>query len=223
MKNIFHVVGTDTDIGKTYATCQLIRYSIKNGINANGIKPVATGTCPITSLNSDAQQLINVNASNLPPEIVNPIVFDDAVAPHIAATYAENLLTKQILKRHVTFSLGTTPHGNVFIEGVGGIMVPLNESETYLDFLKAMPYPIIVVVGIKLGCLNHAQLTILALQQSGLNVAGWVANYIQPDMSYLEENVQFLQDKLTVPYLASIGFNRSICASQALKELLLCN
>lgn len=220
MNKIYHIVGTDTEIGKTYVCCQLINCLNSINLTANGIKPLASGL--INGMNPDVSQLANVNYHKLDLDIINPYRFNDAIAPHIAAKNEAVNLNANILTEKINNSLNNMSNDITLIEGVGGVMTPLNTNETYLDILHANAYPIILVVGIKLGCLNHAMLTVNTLLHQKLPLIGWIANYIDNDMPYANENVIYLQNKLNIPCLAQIKHNSDIEIYPHFKELL-CN
>ena len=107
-------------------------------------------------------------------------------------------------------TVNNTEYDYLLIEGCGGLLVPLNDNETYLDLLKAWQFPVILVVGMRLGCLNHALLTYECLKSSNIPITGWIANYINPQMPYLEDNVNFLIDKLPIPLLATAPYNQEL-------------
>lgn len=225
MKQIYHLVGTDTDIGKTYTTCRLIKYLKQLGYNANGLKPLSSGQIMIDGnyINSDTYQLMCCNQQKLPQEIINPLNFPEAIAPHIAAQLHQQTLSAQLVIEKITNSLNYLHDGYVFIEGVGGVMVPLNDNETYLEVLQQVKAPIIVVIGIKLGCLNHAQLTLKTLSELGLPLAGWIANQVDKTQEYYLENIYYLQNKLPLPLLAQIDHGAELQPTNEFKEIFTCN
>ena len=198
MKRYF-ITGTDTDCGKTYVTRSLLD-SVANSI---AIKPVASGCIRVGEdlVSSDAQQL--QHKSPLTLNEINPWRFKAPVSPHIAAKEEGVSLS---IKEIADYCLNFTRAGfdTLFIEGAGGLIVPLNEEETWIDFLKLTRIPVIVVVGMKLGCINHALLTESALKTHGIQCAGWIANCIDPDMEFLSENCATLKDKLSIPLLSII-------------------
>ncbi|MDD3267064.1 MAG: dethiobiotin synthase [Burkholderiales bacterium] len=218
-KKIFHVVGTDTNIGKTYACCQLVKHLNISGILSNALKPIATGI--VGSVNPDVKEIMDVNSYPLENEVINPFCFKPAIAPHIAASIDGTKLTVNELITHLHSSFESLANSYVFIEGVGGVMVPLNESETYLDLLQKMSEPIILIVGIKLGCLNHALLTLNALKQRNLNVIGWIANCLDANMPYKKENIEYLKNSLNVPCLAEINYGGNLIATTKFSELVI--
>ncbi|WP_298625985.1 dethiobiotin synthase [uncultured Legionella sp.] len=200
MKRYF-ITGTDTDCGKTYVTRKLTEFVP----NSAAIKPVASGCTFIDGelISSDAQELMHT--STLTMQQINPWRFKLPVSPHIAAKQDGTHLSADELAQYCT-RLELPQTDTLFIEGAGGLMVPLNEEETWLDFLKCTEIPIILVVGMKLGCINHALLTSLVLKSNKLSCAGWIANCLDKDMLALEENIQTLKSKLDIPLLATVPF-----------------
>ncbi|KTD75120.1 dethiobiotin synthase [Legionella waltersii] len=204
MKKYF-ITGTDTDCGKTYITNQLNR--LVN--DSAAIKPIASGCDEIDGelFNSDA--LLHQKHSDLPMDLINPWRFKSPVSPHLAAQEACSTLDIQAIASYcLNFSDPTI--NTLFIEGAGGLMVPLNETSTWLDFLKLTEFPVILVVGMKLGCLNHALLTQAVMELNHVECIGWVANCIDPEMLMLDENIDTLKHKLNFPLLGVAPYNQGI-------------
>lgn len=201
----FFVAGTDTDAGKTLASCALLLAAARAGYSTLGMKPVAAGAHNTASgwRNSDALQLMQASTVKLAYEQVNPVCLEVAASPHIAAALAGRKLSVErlggfcrgVLARRADLTL---------IEGAGGWRVPVNEREYMSDLAKALQLPVILVVGMKLGCLNHALLAAEALARDGLVLAGWVANRIDPGFQYHEQNRDTLREQLGAPLLAEI-------------------
>ncbi len=204
MKRYF-ITGTDTDCGKTYVTRKLTEAVP----DSTAIKPVASGCVLIDGelISSDAQELIN--NSSLTMQQINPWRFQAPIAPHIAASQDGVCLDIKALTDYCT-NLDLPNINTLFIEGAGGLMVPLNDEDTWLDFLKNTHIPVILVVGMKLGCINHALLTAMVLKANGIHCAGWIANCLDKDMLVLDENIQTLKVKLDVPLLAIVPFSGTI-------------
>lgn len=206
MKRYF-VTGTDTDCGKTYVTSQLINYYRK----AVAIKPVASGCDKIGTelISSDALELVKNNDLNL--ELINPWRFELPVSPHIAAEREGTIINISELVTYCSeFEL---PHTDtLFIEGAGGLMVPLNNQHSWLDFLTMSKIPVILVVGMKLGCINHALLTASVLKTYHIPCIGWIANCIDPNMLAFDENMDTLVRLIEAPLLALVPYNGSIQA-----------
>ncbi|MGC1181439.1 dethiobiotin synthase [Legionella sp.] len=200
MKHFF-ITGTDTDCGKTYVTAHLVNYFSY----AAAIKPLATG-CILQEdqlISSDALQLQKNN--NLSLEQINPWRFKLPVSPHIAAKEENTFISAtEIANYCLNFELKGVER--LFIEGAGGILVPLNDEETWIDFLKITHFPVILVVGMKLGCINHALLTEAVLRVHDIPCVGWIANCMDPDMVALLANIDTLKSKLQVPLLATLPF-----------------
>ncbi|MBA2648965.1 MAG: dethiobiotin synthase [Legionella sp.] len=194
MKRYF-ITGTDTDCGKTYVTSALLNYFA----NTVAIKPVASGSA------DDALALQQNNSISLSLSEINPWVFKLPVSPHIAADQEEKSISVKELSAYCR-KLHWPGIETLFIEGAGGLMVPLNQKETWVDFLKDLGCPVIVVVGMKLGCINHALLTQTALQTANIPFAGWVANCLYPSMDFLDENIATLKNKLQAPLLSVLKY-----------------
>jgi dethiobiotin synthetase len=194
--NRYFVTGTDTDCGKTYVTTQLVNYFP----HAAAIKPIASGCMEIDGelISSDAQQL--QQKTGLPLEVINPWRFKKPIAPHLAAKEEGiNLSAQEIADYCLNLQLPGVQQ--LFIEGAGGLMVPLNEKETWIDFLKISQIPVILVVGMKLGCINHALLTEAALQAHDIPCTGWIANCLDSEMSALSANIDTLKNRLKAPLI----------------------
>lgn len=202
---IYFIAGTDTDVGKTLVAAGLLAAAVKKGAQALAIKPVAAG-CEITSeglRNEDALKLIEQMNVELDYRDVNPVALEPAIAPHIAAEQVGTPLSLSTLVEHCQRVLSGFD-GFALIEGAGGWRLPLNASEYLSELPRQLDIPVILVVGMKLGCLNHAQLTLEAIEQDGLTLAGWVANRIDPDMKCFDENLATLKNSITAPLLGVV-------------------
>lgn len=199
MKQYF-ITGTDTDCGKTYVTSKLTDFFP----NAAAIKPIASGCMLVDNelISSDALQLKN---NNLSLEQINPWRFKLPISPHLAARKeGVHLVIQDIADYCMNFQLKNID--TLFIEGAGGLMVPLNNNETWIDFLKITEIPVLLVVGVKLGCINHALLTETTLKTNNIKCAGWIANCLDPDMLALDENIDTLGRFLDMPLLGVIPY-----------------
>lgn len=197
----YFVTGTDTGVGKTLVSCALLYAFAAQGKSVAGMKPVAAG-CDEDELNDDVKQLRA--ATNVLTSLgqINPYSFLYPIAPHIAASKAGvSINFERILE---SFNELTAQAEVVIVEGAGGFMVPLNETQDTSDLAIALDLPIILVVGMRLGCLNHALLTIKVLADCGLTCAGWVANILDPDMNALQDNIQALQERISAPLLCVV-------------------
>lgn len=204
----YFITGTDTGVGKTYASCVLLKEFAAQGLQTQAIKPVASGAEKLNQnyVNDDALQLQQVMTLNLEYAQVNPILFQEPIAPHIAAANQGVELSVDSLIQATKALID--PRADVcIIEGAGGWLVPLNSKQTYADYVREMNIPVILVVGMQLGCLNHALLTCSAIQKSGVKLAGWIANSIFPDFIYQAENTTTLQQHIAEPYLGMIAYN----------------
>lgn len=215
IKQIF-ITGTDTGVGKTHVATILLRLLNYEGYTTFAIKPIASGA----TLNSEGI-LVNDDALNLqknaslkrPYSIVNPIVFEEPIAPHLAAQKEGLKLSVKSVIQSVAETLQVEADFTL-IEGVGGWSVPLNDHELVCDFVKTLQIPTVLVVGIKLGCLNHAILTAKSIIDSQVHLVGWVANCIEPDTLVKDEIIQTLNNWLRVPMLGIIphGIDIPPCA-----------
>jgi dethiobiotin synthetase len=211
MKQGYFITGTDTNAGKTWATIALMRYFKQQGKTVVGMKSVAAG-CEMQDgqLKNEDALLIQENAS-LPIgyDLINPYAYQLPVSPHIAGIKNPVKMAKIVESFNVLKELAEI----VLVEGAGGWYAPLNDSEDISDLAKALALPVILVVAIRLGCINHAKLTWQAIQNSGLACAGWIAVCVDPDMLKSEENICTIKTALNVPllgvlpYLASADFD----------------
>jgi len=201
----FFVTGTDTEVGKTLVSGALILKLREQGKKAIGFKPVVAGTYQSTSgniLNEDVETLRI--ASKLAPGQLNlsPYVLDMPVAPHLAAANKGIALDLNTMMQALS---EIQKHSDcLVVEGVGGFLVPLNDAQDLADLAQQIDLPIILVVGMKLGCINHALLTQEAIKARGLKMAGWIANSLLNEMPLLKENIATLQAKINAPFLGLI-------------------
>lgn len=220
MSASYFIAGTDTDIGKTTVAAGLLHAAGLKGLSTLGAKPVASG-CDVTPKglrNSDALSLMAESSIKLKYEQVNPVAFEPAIAPHLAAREAgvaltvSSLLTpmRQVLAQNADFTL---------IEGAGGWRVPLSDQANLSDLAMALKLPVILVVGVRLGAISHALLTAEAIARDGLHLAGWVANIVDPKTARLEENLATLAERLPAPCLGRIPHLKSP-AAQTVAEYL---
>ena len=198
------ITGTDTEVGKTFSTCALLHVLKNSGIAALGMKPIAAGT-DAAGKNDDVEALIAASGIRAKRELVNPYLFAPPIAPHIAAQEAG----RRIDIDHIVsvFQHLQQLAECVLVEGVGGFCVPLDDRTDTADLARHLALPVILVVGMRLGCINHALLTQQAIATSGLRLAGWIANRIDPAMSRFEENLAALQARMTAPLLGIIPSN----------------
>lgn len=230
MTRCIFITGTDTDSGKTHISTLLIRALNGEGLLTCGFKPIASGAQPWNPskdgalsgvqsgdlVNDDAQCLLRASAGEVPYALVNPYCFAPPIAPHVAAlqagirigvddlTHHLNQLT-DYLQRNVINTSDQAPV--VVVEGAGGWAVPLNESQTLSSLAVQAKMPIVMVVAMKLGCINHAMLTAQAIQSQGGRLVGWIANQTTPDpMTNHAESLAYLRQQLPAPLIAEVPF-----------------
>lgn len=199
----YFVTGTDTGVGKTRIAVALIHALRAQGLRVAGMKPVAAGHQP-GELNEDVVALMQ--ASNVAADLrdVNPYAFEPAIAPHIAAAQAGVQIDLDVIRAaHARLSAQADA---VVVEGAGGWRVPLNEREDLADLAQALNVPVVLVVGLRLGCLNHALLTAESVARRGLPWAGWVGNAIDPAMDRRRENIESLKTRLPGPCLGIFSY-----------------
>lgn len=205
MTAAYFVTGTDTEVGKTTLSAGLLQAAKRQGLSTLGAKPVASG-CEWAEgalRNSDASALMAESTLKLPYEAINPYAFEPAIAPHIAAQEAGVALTAQALLAPMRKVLAEQADFTL-IEGAGGWRVPLAGQDNLSDLAIALGLPVILVVGVRLGCINHAVLTAEAIARDGLQLAGWVANIIDPGTSRLDANLDTLAQRLSAPCLGRV-------------------
>jgi dethiobiotin synthetase len=201
----FFITGTDTEIGKTLVAGALIQKFREQGINALGFKPVAAGTYQDQQgniLNEDIETLRIAANLGCDQEILSPYVFEMPIAPHLAAKKLGTRLDLSIMLD--AFEKVSSQTNCIIVEGAGGFLIPLNEKENLSDLVQQLKLPVIMVVGMRLGCINHALLTYEAMTSRQLKVAGWVANSLSSEMAFLQENIKTLQTRIQAPFLGSI-------------------
>lgn len=198
------VTGTDTGVGKTLASTALLHALARHHVRVVGMKPVAAGTVQVDGqdVNEDVVALRAASTCRVPPELDNPVLLPDPVSPHIAASRAGRpIRIAELVDCQRQLALLADA---VVVEGAGGFLVPLSDTETGADLAQALGLPVVLVVGLRLGCLNHALLTADAIRARGLTLAGWVANHVDAAMLAQEDNIAFLRQKLQAPLLATI-------------------
>lgn len=201
MSHAYFLTGTDTEIGKTFITCALLLRAGQLGLTAAGIKPVAAGT-DAAGRNEDVERIRAASNVELPTDVINPYRFAPAIAPHLAA--AEAGVSIDFARIAAACASARQQADLVIVEGVGGFCVPLGVDRDSADLAVALALPLILVVGLRLGCLNHALLTAEAIAARSLTLAGWVANRIDPDMARAEDNITALRERLAAPLLGSV-------------------
>lgn len=201
----FFVTGTDTEVGKTLISGALILKLREMGASTIGFKPVVAGTYTNSSgqkLNEDLETLRIASGLNSQEQNLCPYVLDEAAAPHLVAKKSDVYLDCSIILGDL-HSL-SQQFESLVVEGAGGFLVPLNEHEDLGDLAQAIDLPVILVVGMRLGCINHALLSCEAIQSRQLTIAGWVANTLSEEMPLLDENIQSLKERIFAPFLGVI-------------------
>ncbi|WP_144391959.1 dethiobiotin synthase [Pleionea sediminis] len=204
MSQYYFITGTDTEVGKTYVTTLLARTVGELGYRVACYKPVASGGVYQDGQlrNEDGVALWQAANSSQSYKEVNPFCFEQAIAPHIAAKEKGQKVTLEMVKKHACF-----PNSDcVFIEGAGGFLVPLNESESFSEIPLTINSKIILVVGMRLGCINHALLTLESIRSRGLEIAGWIANQVDKNMEAFEDNLVTLKNMIPEAYLGMVNY-----------------
>ena len=200
----FFVTGTDTGVGKTWISAGLMRCYSAAGLRVAAMKPVASG-CRRTRAglrNEDAENLQALASVTLPYELVNPVPLADAVAPHIAAARSGVRIDLAAI-RSAYLQLREQTNA-VIVEGIGGWRVPLSDAGTTTDLVRALELPVLLVVGLRLGCINHALLSVEAIVADQVPLAGWVANHVQPDFSEAGDVINYLSEHIGAPLIGTV-------------------
>ena len=201
------VVGTDTGVGKTHAACALLRALALRHARVVGMKPVAAGgiDTPGGFTNEDSIAHRAASTIRVPPRLDNPILLPEPLSPHLAAARAGTPISFDVVLDAVARLRERTDA--LVVEGAGGFLVPLSETQTGADLAVALGMPLVLVVGMRLGCLNHALLTAEAIRARGLTLAGWIANRVDPGFLCPEENLAYLSGHLGAPLWADLPFS----------------
>lgn len=219
--NQFFIIGTDTDAGKTHVTSLLLKLLAQHKKRAIGFKPIASG-CEMAFeqlVNADALMLMESATVSAKYDIINPFAFAPPIAPHIAAEQAGINITVEKLSmayQHVK----QQGADYLLTEGAGGWALPINNNEYLYDWVKAEQLPVILVVGMKLGCINHALLTAAHMQSLGINCVGWIANQVDATMDEFQANLDSLKTRLPFPLLAISPYTEQAPKLQIYKTLL---
>ncbi len=217
--NGIFITGTDTGIGKTAVSCALLRAFVQRGLRVQGMKPVASGCLRSDGVwkNEDALALMQACASRVDYGLVNPYALPDATAPQLAARNAG--ITLRLEPIRMAYQCLRAEADTVLVEGVGGWLAPLSETLDQAELVRALNIPVLMVVGMRLGCINHARLTERAIQQAGLPLLGWVANYCDPEFDHDGTYLHALSASLNTTQLASMAFNGQLLFTHAGKAL----
>lgn len=201
MSGVF-IAGTDTGVGKTRVAQALIQRGVAAGKRVAAMKPVSAG-CVWTEegwLNDDVALLRAASNVALPLALLNPYAFEPPIAPHLAAQKAG--VEIDLARIESAYHEITAQSDEVIVEGVGGLLVPLNAKHSAADIILRLDLPVILVVGMRLGCLNHALLTVEAMAQHGIKLQAWVANQIDPNMREFDLNLASLKQRISAPLIA---------------------
>jgi len=202
----YFITGTDTGVGKTLIACALLHAFVAAGYRAVGMKPVAAGAEPGATglVHGDVEQLVSAGNVTAPRSLINPYGFREPIAPHIAA--AREGVNIELQKIEGAFRSLAEHADKVVVEGVGGFRVPLGPATDMAQLAVLLKLPVVLVVGLRLGCLNHALLTAESITARGLTLAGWVANHVDPEMLAADANVAALEECLRAPLLARVPY-----------------
>jgi dethiobiotin synthetase len=209
------VTGTDTGVGKTLVACALLHAMAARGVRAIGMKPVAAGCEELDGrlINEDVAALGAASSVAAPEDMVNPYRYRPAIAPHLAAAQAGQAISLERIRE--AYAGLCERADRVVVEGAGGLLVPLAPGKDFRDLAELLAIPVILVVGMRLGCLNHALLSAEALKQRDLHLAGWIANSLEPAMPEFEGNLQALRERLQAPLLGVLPHGPPALAAAA--------
>ena len=225
MKTGFFITGTDTDVGKTYVASQIIRAFSESKYKVSGFKPVASGSVMVGGelKNNDALSLINEASVSLPYKTVNPYCFEPPIAPHIAADQMGVEIELSTIQ--CCYMAHETASDVVIVEGAGGWKVPLGPQLSFDDVALALNLPVILVVGLQLGCINHALLSEAAILSKGCRIVGWVGNQVKANFSEADENLTALKARMESPCLGyfdyqSVTENNELLLQESMSEMI---
>jgi dethiobiotin synthetase len=215
-KGIF-VTGTDTGVGKSVVAAALLYQMGQQGRKVGGFKPVASGaeTTPEGLRNEDALLLQRYSTISLPYDLINPFCFAEPIAPHLAASHQGVTLNLECLKQH--YSRLASHCDAVVVEGAGGWRVPLNDQQDFSNLAASLGLPVVLVVAIRLGCINHALLSVESILAKGVPLLGWVANCLDLQTLYLEEQIETLQTRIDAPCLGVVPAMNPVAVEEAAK------
>ncbi len=219
MANGYFITGTDTDVGKTWISLALTEIFKQQNKNVGVMKPISAG-CQQTEdglRNDDASQLQKISNVTLDYQTINPYAFEPAIAPHIAAAETGTRIDLETI--YQSYLKIAAQSDLVIVEGAGGWRVPLNDFQSISDLAKRLQLPVVLVVGMKLGCISHALLTVDAIRSTGLPLAGWVANEITPRMDALAANIATLKEQIDAPLLGHIPYLSNLDIQAVAKQI----
>lgn len=201
------IAGTDTGVGKTVFACALLRAYVARGWRAIGMKPVAAGIAPGAGCNADVAALAAAGNIDAPLALRNPFAFAPAIAPHLAAAEAGVAIDVERIRE--AYERLAARADRIVVEGAGGVCVPLDAERDMLDVTLTLSLPVVLVVGMRLGCLNHALLSVAAIRARGLAFAGWVGNLLEPGMARVDANLTALEERLSAPRIATLRWGQT--------------
>lgn len=219
MKSFF-ITGTDTEVGKTHISCLLLKYIKQFQQTVVGFKPIAAGAEMAFDelVNEDALNLLESGNIAVPYRLINPIVFEEPIAPHIAAQKHQQPISFSVID-HALNELSQFEPDYCLVEGAGGWALPVGKGRFLYEWVNHKQLPVVLVVGMKLGCLNHALLTLAHIKASGGHCIGWIANHVDPDMQMQAENLDSLRELLDVPLLAIAPYSEQKAKLQVYQAL----
>lgn len=216
--NSVFITATDTDAGKTFISSLLLQGFSRLSIAALGVKPIAAGA-DSQGQNSDALLLQQYSGIALPYAQINPVCYQAPVAPHLAAVIERKPIDETVLNNALQY-WQSQDIDQLLIEGAGGWLLPIGPQRYLADWVADKQLPVLLIVGMKLGCLNHAMLTVREIERSGCKLVGWVANCIDPDMALLEQNIADLRQRIAAPCLGVVPFAPAKATYQQLGQAL---
>jgi dethiobiotin synthetase len=202
----FFIIGTDTDVGKTHISCNLIKSFKKLNIRSMCFKPVSSGCIINADVSDDTAQILSAYENALSKDDITLYSFKDAIAPHIAAKIEKKNIDIDSIYNFIN-DINSNDYDITLIEGAGGLLTPYSETETQLDLIKRLKIPVILISGIKVGCINHTILTINELQRNGVDIFGWIANRNIQETTHTTEQIQTIQNFSGIPLLMKVGTN----------------
>jgi dethiobiotin synthetase len=215
------VTGTDTGCGKTEITLGIMHSLQQQGESVLGMKPIASGALVTKAglRNEDALRIQAQCSHETPYSSVNPLVYKPPISPHLAAKAEGELIRLDEIREGYDHLLSLADR--VVVEGVGGWHVPLGDDITLADLVHTLDLPMVLVVGVRLGCLNHALLSMESIRRSGIELAGWVANRVDPEMLAAEQNLKSLQARISAPLLGIIPYHRRPSGESVARHIIL--
>jgi dethiobiotin synthetase len=217
-KGVF-ITGTDTGVGKTWFTVTLMEALKKQGHQTAGMKPIACGANYINGklMNDDATLIMQHCSQPTDYELINPVVLELPVAPNIAASCVNKTIDlDQIVASYHRLAANSE---KVVVEGIGGWRVPISNKISTVDLVRELSLPVIMVVGVRLGCISHALLTAEAIRADGLGLCGWVSNQLENDNPYKRETIVTLKERLACPHIADIPYTGGFEPEKLLKSI----